>query len=122
MQEVAKGIGLGAGFVVGAILIFLFVVLIVVLIWKLYKLSLRRQFSPELFYQYSRELLRQERFEELNKVQEIIKKLENDQDPKEMLKSYEVDIDTDLEWVPTPDGGERLVFRRDRRIVRRSKK
>ena len=119
MLEVARGIGLGVGFVIGAVLVLLVVVLLVVLVWKLYKLTMRRQFSPELFKQYGGELLRQERFEELNRVQEIIKMLENEQEPKEMLKSYEVNIDTDLEWVPTSDGGERLVFRRDRRIVRK---
>lgn len=122
MQRIAQGIGLGVGFVIGAVLIILLTLVFVLVLWKLYKVFSRKRFTADLFKQYSQELLHQERFEELNKVQGIIKLLEQDKEPKEMLQQYEVDINTDLEWAPTPDGGEKLVFRKEKRIVKRRKK
>lgn len=122
MDAFAKGFGIGVGFILGVVMILVVCFLLFLLFWEVYKLAMKRKFSVDLFHQYSQDLLSKERFEELEDIKYIISLLEKKEAPKEMLKKYEVNIKSDLEWIPTPDGGERLILVRDRRIVRRNKK
>ena len=83
---------------------------------------MRRNFSIDLFLGYNKELLRHEKFEELNEVNKIIEQLQKKEKPKEMFNNYKVDVDTYIYWAPTYDGGERLVFRHDKRIIKKPEK
>ena len=118
----SKGIAIGIGFAIGIILAILIIGFIVVAIVKLYKYSLRNNFSIELFKNYYQELVNNERFEEMPEVRSIIKRLRKKDKPKDLLQKYEVDVDTYLYWMPTYDGGERLVFRHDKRIIKKKPK
>ena len=122
MTYVTKGIGLGIGFVLGSILMILFITLLIILLWELYKFSVRHRFSPALFYRYGNELLRHERFEELERVKNIIDQLERNEKPKDLSRYYRVRVDSDLVWVADPNGGERLRFQHQKRIVPKPKK
>ncbi len=114
-----KGIGIGIGFTVGLIIAIIIIAIIVTIIYAIYKHSMRRNFSIDLFLRYHKELLRHEKFEELNTVNQIIEKLQKREKPKEMFNQYKVDVNSYLYWAPTYDGGERLVFRHDKRIIKK---
>ena len=117
-----KGIGLGIGITLGVIIAIIFIGIIVLIILAIYKYSLRRNFSVELFKHYNKELLRLEKFEELNDVNRIIEQLQKKEKPKEMFSNYKVDVNSYIYWAPTYDGGERLTFRHDKRIIKKYKK
>jgi hypothetical protein len=120
MSDLLKGISLGVGFVLGILLVCVFVSIVIYLLWILYKYMLRRRFTPDLFYKYGKDLLKHEKFEELETVKQIIKRLEKNDYPKDMLKFYKIHVDTDFTWIPTPDGGERLTLKRDIRIKKKN--
>ncbi len=118
-MEITRGIGLGIGITLGVIIAAVIVGIIIMVIVALYRYSLQRDFSVELFLPYYKELLRQEKFEESSDVNKIIKKLQKKEKPKEMFQDYKVDVVSYLYWEPVRGGGERLVFRHDRRIVKK---
>jgi len=120
--QMVSGIGLGIGITLGVIIAVIFIGITVFIIYALYKHSLRRNFSVELFKHYNKELLRLEKFEELNNVNQIIEQLQKKEKPKEMLSNYKVDVDSYIYWASTYDGGERLTFRHDKRIIKKYKK
>ena len=117
-----KGIGFGIGATLGVIIAIIFIGIIVFLIFAIYKYSLRRKFTVEMFKNYNKYLLQQEKFEELNDVNKIIEQLQNKEKPKEMYNNYKVDVNSYWYWGPTYDGGERLIFRHDKRIIKKHKK
>jgi len=121
-MEMVRGIGLGIGITVGVIIAIIIIGIVVAIIFTIYKHSMRRHFSVELFLLYHKELLRQEKFEELNQVNKIIERLQNKEKPKEMFNNYKVDVDSYFYWAPTYDGGERLIFRHDKRIIKKLRK
>jgi len=114
-----KGISLGIGITIGVIATILIIGLIGLIIFLLYKQSMRRKFTVDLFLNYHKELMRHEKFEELNQVNSIIEKLKNKEKPKEMYQNYKVDVNSYWYWGQTYDGGERLYFRHDKRIKRK---
>ncbi len=114
-----KGISLGIGITLGFIIVVLFLIALYFLVTFLYKYSMQRDFSAELFRIYHSELLRQERFEEISEINKIIASFEKKERPKELLQKYKVDVDSYFYWEPTYDGGERLVFRHDKRIIKK---
>ena len=59
-----RGIGLGIGITIGVIIAIIVIGLIVAAIFAIYKYSMRRNFSVELFIRYHKELLQQEKYEE----------------------------------------------------------
>ena len=115
-----KGIGLGIGITVGIFIALITIVLIVLIIVVLYRRSMRRRFSLDLFLKYQKELMRTERFEELHEVNYIIEQLKNNKQPKEMFEHYKVDVDSYFYWEPTYDGGERFMLRHDKKIIRKT--
>ncbi len=117
-----KGIGLGIGITIGVLIAIIIIGIIVALVFAIYKYSMRRNFSIELFIRYHKELLKQEKFEELNRINRIIEKLQKKEKPKEMFDHYKVDVNSYFYWAQTYDGGERLVFRHDKRIIKKLKK
>ena len=117
-----NGIGLGIGITLGVIIAVIIIGIIIFLIIAIYKYSLRRNFTLELFKRYNKELLRLEKFEELNDVNMIIEQLQKKEKPKEMFNKYKVDVNSYIYWAPTYDGGERLTFRHDKRIIKKNKK
>lgn len=121
-MEIVRGIGLGFGIAIGFVIAVAFIGMIITGIIALYKFSMRNNFSVDLFKLYYRELMREERFEEINDVKNIIRKLKKKEKPKELLQNYRVDVDSYLYWAPTYEGGERLVFRHDKRIVKKPPK
>jgi len=114
-----KGIGLGIGITVGIFIAILTIVVIVLLVVVLYRRSMRRKFSLDLFLKYQKELMRTERFEELHEVNYIIEQLKKREKPKEMYENYKVDVDSYFYWMPTYDGGERFMLRHDKKIIRK---
>ena len=114
-----KGIGLGIGVTLGILFTLLAVAAIVLLIVFLYRRSMHRKFTLDLFLKYQKELIKTERFEELREVNGIIEKLKNKQKPKEMFENYRVDVDSYFYWTPTEDGGERFMLRHDKKIIRK---
>ena len=119
-MEIARGIGLGIGITLGVIIAIIVIGLLIALIIGVYKYSLRRTFSTELFRLYKKELLREEKFEELGDVNQLIDQFKKNEKPKkEILQKYKVDVESYLYWAPTYNGGERLVFMHEKRIVKR---
>jgi predicted tellurium resistance membrane protein TerC len=114
-----KGISLGIGLTLGILIAIICTALIVLIIVVLYRRSLRRKFSLDLFLKYQKELIRNERFEELHEVNRIIEQLKKKEKPKEMYEKYKVDVDSYLYWTPTYDGGERYMLRHDKKIIRK---
>lgn len=114
-----KGIGLGIGFVIGLVIALLAVALIVAAIMLIYNLYLRRKFNVELFIEYRKKLLNRQCFEELSAVDEIISSLMKNEQPKELLKKYSIKVYSYFAWKQMYDGGERLTFRHDRKIIKR---
>lgn len=114
-----KGIGLGIGLTLGILIAIIFVSISIFIIVVLYRRSLRRKFSLDLFLKYQKELIRNEDFEELQEVNQIIEQLKNNEKPKNMYENYKVDIDSYFYWTPTYDGGERFMLRHDKKIIRR---
>ncbi|MCF6242278.1 MAG: hypothetical protein L3J74_13140 [Bacteroidales bacterium] len=114
-----KGIGLGIGVTLGILIALITAILIVFVIVLLYRRSLRRKFSLDLFLRYQKELIRHERFEELREVNRIIEQLKKKERPKEMFENYKVDVDSYFYWTPTGDGGERYMLRHDKKIIRK---
>jgi len=121
-MNLTKGIGLGIGFIFGLIIGIGVIVLLFVLIIAIMKLFMRNQFSAELFKNYQKELLHQERFEELSEVNSIIEKLEKKEKPRDILKNYTVKVESYFYWIPTYSGGERLIYRFDKQIINKRKK
>jgi len=114
-----NGISLGIGITLGFLIVVICLTALYFLIAFLYKYSMQRDFSVELFRIYHSELLRQERFEEIGEINKIIAGFEKNERPKELLQKYKVDVDSYFYWEPTYDGGERLVFRHDKRIIKK---
>jgi len=121
-MEIARGIGLGIGVTLGIILTIAVIGLVVTAVLFLYKLSLRRSFTVDMFKNYQEYLLENEMFEEITDVNLIIEKLKKNEKPKELLQKYWVEVDSYFYWAPTYDGGERLVIRSDKRIRKHNKK
>lgn len=117
-MEISKGIGLGIGFILGIILVVLILGFLILTILGIYKLWMRKRFSIELFKKYRKRLLKEENFEELHVVSQIIDKLEKKEKPTELLQNYQVMVDSYLYWQPTYWGGERLVFKNDKQIIK----
>ena len=116
----ARGIGLGIGITLGVILTIVAIVLIIVGLVAVYKYSLRSKFSTELFRMYRKELMQEEKFEELSDVNQVIEKLKKNEKPnKEILQKYKVDIESYWYFAPTYDGGRRFVFINEKRIMKK---
>ncbi|PID89729.1 MAG: hypothetical protein CSA05_00645 [Bacteroidia bacterium] len=118
-MTVVKGIALGIGLTVGFAVTILFCFLLAILAIKSYKHFSRNSFSVELFSHYYQELIRKEKFEELEEVKIIISKLKKKDKPKELLKKYKVSVHSYLYWKPTQEGGDRLILRRDKKIIKK---
>lgn len=119
-MEIARGIGLGIGITIGVIITIIAIALLIALFIAVYKYSLRSNFSTELFRIYRKELLREEKFEELGDVNLVLEQLKKKEKPKkEILQKYKVDVDSYLYWAPTYDGGERLLFVHEKRIMKK---
>lgn len=63
--------------------------------------------------------MKHQRFEEMEKVNQIIEKLKKEEKPGNLLNDYKVDVDSYFFWKQTYDGGEKLTYRYDKRIVRK---
>jgi hypothetical protein len=119
---ILKGIALGIGVILGFMLVVMVIALLYLLVFILYKYSMQRDFTLDLFQIYQEELLKQERFEEIGEINQIINGFQNKQIPRDLLQKYKVDVDTYLYWKPTYEGGERLVFKHDKRIMKKASK
>ena len=115
-----KGISLGIGITFGVIIAIILITAVILLIVGLYKLHMRSKFSRRLFHKYKQNLIKDEKFEELNTVNEIILKLKKNENPKELLKEYTVNVDTYLYWQAYEEG-DRLVLRQDKKISKKKK-
>jgi len=116
-----KGIAIGIGFIFGITIAVIAIVLLSILAMYLYKLFMRRKFSGRIFTKYKEFLIREEKFEELILVNEIIEKLKTNKRPKELLQNYSVSIDIYFFWTPYHEG-DRLILRHDKRIIRKKGK
>ena len=117
-----RGISLGIGITLGFVITIIAVGLVVALIIAIYKYSLRSKFSAELFRLYRKELLLEEKFEELGDVNQVIEQFKKNEKPnKEILQNYKVDVASYWYFAPTYDGGERFVFVNDKRIIKKKK-
>lgn len=116
MNYILQGIGIGAGIILGIILIMLGTALLVRL---LKRGSSNQAFTPELFEKYQEEILMEEKFEEANVVSQIIDELYNDEYPKKLLKDYMVKKDIDFIIKSQGESGEVISFKEKFKIVRK---
>lgn len=112
MNSILTGFGFGVGFLLSLILISF-------IIYLIYRWSQKQEtFTVELFELYKDELIREERFEEIPEVNQIIEQLSTGKTPKGLKKHFTIEIDTDV--IIKSKGEDSIIsFQERKKIVRK---
>lgn len=86
-----SSISLGLGFMLGVLIFFI----ILIVIFRLLKGS-KGEFTPEMFEVYKHDIINEERYEEVNEIDIIIKSLKDEKPNNKLLAKYEVKREPEL--------------------------
>jgi hypothetical protein len=108
---------LGIGFMIG-VTIFIFALIIIIGAIK----GKKGKFTPEMFEEYKKELIADERYEEMLIVDEIIKGLEEGKPNTKLLSNYEVKSNSELILDTKKEDQTAIRFKDNPKVVLKTKK
>ena len=112
-----NAIGVGIGVMVG-VLIFIAVIIILVNLMRRKK----GDFTVEMFEDYKREIISEERYEEVIVVDTIIKSLNDNKPDKKLLSNYEIDTKPELILKTKDDDETSIRMKSNSRIISKARK
>ncbi len=107
----------GIGFMIGVLV---FIIGIVILI-RLLKGGKGKEFTPEMFEEYKKVVIADEKYEEAKIIEEIISGLKANNPPKQLLKNYEIKNSPELILDSKGDDKTSIKFIDNPRVVLKSK-